>query len=189
MDEDQMQTLWFENVRTALANENQNDLVNMNISWSAYFASLQVSVPKPPAIIALLPMLRDVAHSPAMVKHGMNIIQQITVRVNPGQIPVLTVDQPLYAIAKNIQWKWPDEYGERQYVVLMGGLHIEMAMLKVIGDWLDGSGWTYVMTSANVTTEGHVHSWSAERFTHIQRSMGPSSNSSGSVHSSSQVIC
>ena len=36
----------------------------------------------------------------------------------------------------------------------MGGLHIEMAMLKVIGDWLDGSGWTYVMTSANVTTEG-----------------------------------
>ena len=39
-------------------------------------------------------------------------------------------------------------------VILMGGLHIEMAMLKLICDWLDGSGWTYVMTSANVTTEG-----------------------------------
>ena len=38
----------------------------------------------------------------------------------------------------------------------MRGLHIEMAMLKVIGDWLDGSGWTYVMTSANVTTEGRA---------------------------------
>ena len=31
-----------------------------------------------------------------------------------------------------------------------------MAMLKVIGDWLDGSGWTYVMISANVTTEGRA---------------------------------
>ena len=28
-----------------------------------------------------------------------------------------------------------------------------MAMLKLIGDWLDGSSWTYVMTSANVTTQ------------------------------------
>ena len=35
-----------------------------------------------------------------------------------------------------------------------GGLHIEISMLKVIGDWLDGSGWIYVMTSATVTTEG-----------------------------------
>ena len=38
----------------------------------------------------------------------------------------------------------------------MGGLHIEMAMLKLIGDWLDGSGWTYVMTSANVTSDGVI---------------------------------
>ena len=31
-----------------------------------------------------------------------------------------------------------------------------MAMLSVIGEWLDGSGWTYVMTVANVTTEGRA---------------------------------
>ena len=37
-----------------------------------------------------------------------------------------------------------------------GGLHIEMAMLKVIGIWLDESGWSCVMTSANVTTEERV---------------------------------
>ena len=59
-------------------------------------------------------------------------------------------------IAKKIQWTWPDEYGERQYVVMMGGLHIEMAMLTVIGDWLEGSGWTNVMSSAKVTTEGRA---------------------------------
>lgn len=167
MNDDQMQKCWFEKVRTALSDEDHNDPVNMNISWSACFASLQMFVPKPPAIISLLPLFRDGAHSPAMVKHGMNIIQQITARVNPDQIPVLTVDQPLYAIAKRIQWKWPEEYGERQYVVLMGGLHIEMAMLKVIGDWLNGSGWTYVMTSANVTTEGRADG--LQKGSHISR--------------------
>ena len=121
IDEDEMQTMWLEPVKTALADEIQDYRASLDISWSAYFASLQVSVPKPPAMVALLPMFRDVAHSPAMVKHGMDIIKQITVRVNPSQIPVFTVDQPLFAITKEIQWRWPDEYGERQYVILMGG--------------------------------------------------------------------
>ena len=65
-----------------------------------------------------------------------------TQHVNPGQVPVLTVDQPLYAIAKAIQWSWPDQYGEGKY-----GLHIEMALLNVLGNWLDGSGWVAIMAT------------------------------------------
>ncbi len=38
----------------------------------------------------------------------------------------------------------------------MGGLHIEMAILKVLGNWLDGSGWVAIMASTNVTTEGRA---------------------------------
>ena len=34
------------------------------------------------------------------MRHGMDIIARITAHVNPGQIPVFTVDQPLYVIAK-----------------------------------------------------------------------------------------
>ena len=166
-NDDQRHKLWLEHVRAELAKEQTEDQVNMDISWSAFFATLQLSVPKPPAIISLLPLFRDSAHSPSMVKHGMDIIREVTHHVNPGQIPVLTVDQPLYAIAKRIQWKWPDEYGQRQYVVLMGGLHIEMAMLKVIGDWLDGSGWTYVMIAGNVTTEGRASN--VQKGSHISR--------------------
>ena len=41
-------------------------------------------------------------------------------------------------------------------MLLIGGLHIEMAILSVIGDWLSGSGWSFVMTAANVTTEGRM---------------------------------
>ena len=36
-------------------------------------------------------------------------------------------------------------HGEEKYVVLMGGLHIEKALLNVLGNWLDGSGWVAVM--------------------------------------------
>ena len=153
VDSEMNETPWLDKITTAFADENQTECEN--ISWSAHYANLQENVPKPPAIITLLPLFRDGAHSPAMIKHGMNLIRQITFQVNPEQIPVLTVDQPLYAIAKRIQWKWPDDYGEKCYDILMGGLHIEMAMLKVLGSWLDGSGWSYV-TSANVTTEGRA---------------------------------
>ena len=39
-----------------------------------------------------------------------------------------------------MQWKWPDTHGEDKYVVMMGGLHIEMAMWNTFGDYLEGSG-------------------------------------------------
>ena len=66
------------------------------------------------------------------------------------------MDQPLYAIAKKVQWYWPAVYGEDKVVVLLGGLHIEMAVLAVMGDWFDGSGWTSVMAAAIVTTDGRA---------------------------------
>jgi hypothetical protein len=110
----------------------------------------------PPAITGLLPLFRYNAHSLAMVKHGMNVIQQATEHVSHAQMPVITIDQPLYAIGEKIQWSWPLQYGEEKYVVMMGGLHIEMALFGAIGGWLNGSEWVAVMTTANVTTEGRA---------------------------------
>ena len=118
-----------------------------NISWSAYFAHLQFAVDHPPAISALMPLFCGNAHSVAMVKHGMDIIMKATDLVNPAQIPLLTLYQSLYTIAKQIQWSWPSIYAEEKYVVLMGGLHIDL---------LEGSGRAAFMASANVTTEGRV---------------------------------
>ena len=39
-----------------------------------------------------------------MTKHGMNILKQITNYLNPGQTPVMAFDQPLFALAKYVQW-------------------------------------------------------------------------------------
>ncbi len=143
LESDEAQTAWLRRVIQLLQKEQLDK--DDNISWSAYFAHLQYSLRRPPAISGLMPLFRDNAHSVAMVKHGMDIIIKATLHVNPGQVPVLTVDQPLYAIAKEMQWSWPDQYGEGKYVVLMGGLHIEMALLNVLGNWLDGSGWVQYM--------------------------------------------
>ena len=43
-------------------------------------------------------------------------------------------------------------------VVMMGGLHIEMNLLKLLGDWLSGSGWITALVQANITSSGKAES-------------------------------
>ena len=62
------------------------------------------------------------------------------------------VDQSLYALAKQIQGKWSEKYGEDKFVLMLGGLHIEMTALKTIGDWLQGSGWAQALVQAGIAT-------------------------------------
>ncbi len=76
-----------------------------------------------------------------------------------NQIPVLTVDQPLCLLSqKRYNGHGLNVYGEDKFVVMMGGLHIELSFLKVLGDWLEGSGWTSILATSNVTTEGRADS-------------------------------
>jgi len=42
---------------------------------------------------------------------------------------------------------------------MFGGLHIEMASLKVLGDLLEGSGWAAAVVQAGVATSGTAHSF------------------------------
>ena len=52
----------------------------------------------------------------------------------------MACDQPIFVLAKQIQWEWSDIYGEYKFVVMFGGLHIEMAAFLLLGDLLKGSG-------------------------------------------------
>ena len=94
-----------------------------------------------------------------MIKHGVNVLRWATEYLNPGQIPVMTFDTPLFALAKFIQWKWPDTHGEDKFVTMLGGLHIEMAMWKTYGDYLDGSGWTNALVQAGIASSGTADSF------------------------------
>lgn len=128
-----------------------------NISWAAYHASQQpiLLIEPPPAIIAMLPLFQSFA----MIRHSMDMIKKAVQELNPGQVPVIAVDQPLYAISKLIQWNWPANYGEEQFVIILGGLHIEMAILKVLGNWLEDSGWMEALVQANIASAGTAESF------------------------------
>ena len=84
----------------------------------------------------------------------MDVQRQAITYLNPGQIPVTTFDQPLFTLAKLVQWKWPEAYGESVHVVMMGGLHIEMALWNTLGDVLEASVWTAALTEAEVASSG-----------------------------------
>ena len=127
------------------------------MSWASYHASNQIICEDTPTTLTqLMPLFYEKAASAAMVKHGMDVQRQATEFLNPGQIPV---DAPLYALAKLVQWKWPNTHGEDKYVVMLGGLHIEMAKWSTIGDYLEASGWTTALTQAGVASSGTADSF------------------------------
>ena len=94
-----------------------------------------------------------------MIRHSMDIVKAAVQHLNPGQTPVLAADQPLYALAKKIQWTWPATHGEDHFVIMFGGLHIEMATLKLLGDWLEDSGWTNALVQAEIASSGTANSF------------------------------
>ena len=102
-----------------------------------------------------------------MIRLSMDVVKRAVHLLNPGQVPVLTLDQPLFTIAKQIQWNWPDVYGEEKFVILLGGLHIEMAGLTTLGDFLDGSGWTHALTQADLATAEKAESFLKK--SHVKR--------------------
>ena len=93
------------------------------------------------SIETLLPLFHVKAATPEMIRHGMELVKMTTEHLNPYQIPVLVVDQPLYV---------PEILGEDKFVVMLGGLHIEMALWSNIGDLLFGSGWPETLNEAGL---------------------------------------
>ena len=129
------------------------------ITWAAYHASFVTPQNVMPALSQLMPVFYEKAATAAMVKHGMTVQQKAIQHLNPGQIPVTAFDAPLFALAKLVQWKWPTTHGEDKHVVMLGGLHIEMAMWNTFGDYLEGSGWTNALTQANIASCGTADSF------------------------------
>ena len=94
-----------------------------------------------------------------MITHGLDIIKTAVDYLNRGQLPVIAFDQPLYALAKLVQWNWEGNYGEKYFVIMIGPLHIEMAALKTIGDWLKDSGWSLAISEADIPSSGTADSF------------------------------
>ena len=165
LDVNQQEQQWLNTVVQHLDNDDFEK--DTYISWAAYHAQQQSTPVRPKAKNALLSLFHENANSVAMIKHAMTIIKETTEHLNPGQIPVVVMDQPLFSLAKQIQWTWP-HLSEEHFVVMLGALHIEMAILNMLGKWLDGSGWSSALVEAGVATSGRASALLSA--SHVKRS-------------------
>ena len=62
----------------------------------------------------------------------------------------MTVDQPLFNLAKKNQLTFFEFLGEDRFAVLLGGLHIEMALWSTLSDLMLGSGWPESLKDAGI---------------------------------------
>ena len=96
-----------------------------NIFWEAYHADQQPTqntcISPSITFTAMLSLFHKDSKSFAMIQHSKDMIKLVVQKVNKAQVPVITLDLPLYAITKNIQWNWPESYGEKQFFLVLGG--------------------------------------------------------------------
>ena len=87
--------LWLENVRTTIDTQ-QNLQEGECLSWAAYHSSRQKEQDDTQqAISSLLPLFPDDSKSVAMIRHAVEMIRRAVTHLNPGQVPVIALDQPL----------------------------------------------------------------------------------------------
>lgn len=148
---------WLDNTRQVLYERelSKEDIV----SWAAYRASKSSPLSHQPALISLLLMFTENAHSLAMIAQAINFISSAVKHLNPCQIPLVAVDQPLFALGKQIQWKVGGAYDKSHVVVMLSGLHIEMAAFKALGKWVLGGGWPGALTNATVASPDVANSF------------------------------
>ena len=103
----------------------------------------------------ILPLIREKVNSLNCQYHCMNIIMDTIGEINPSQTSVDVCDQPIYALTKQLQWRFPRNF--RKYFCLFGGLHVEKCLLVLHSDFIKGSGLPEVLGLS-----GHVH-----RYGHI----------------------
>ena len=123
-------------------------------AWASFHAQ-SITKATTPTESSMLPLFHEKADTPDMIKHTMELAITITEKLSPGQMPVLYLDEPLYAQAKKLQWQHP-HIAEDKIVIMLGGLHIEMAILCLIGTLLKESGWSEILADASVITPGQA---------------------------------
>ena len=72
------------------------------ISFAAFHSKMTTAISSK-SVSQLLALFPDSVNTPATVRHCALVIKSITKKMNPGQIPVITVDQPAYALRKQVQ--------------------------------------------------------------------------------------
>ena len=65
-------------------------------------------------------LLLEKACDPVTMAYILKLTQNVTEHLNPGQVPWIETDIPLYMIAKRLQWKYSERFGKDKMLVTMG---------------------------------------------------------------------
>ena len=138
---------WLENTDELLESE-------MCKSWAQDHSLMNRCEEIYPGINAILPLITKEVHTIETRYQCMMITRKTINKLNPQQTPIDVADQPVYALSKEIQWRFRDEYGQGSYFVLFGGLHIEQSLLKIHGDIIKGSGMEEILNANELSIIG-----------------------------------
>lgn len=106
---------------------------------------------------ALPPLLLDNACPLTIIKQFMDMVMNAVEHFTAGSTPIVIIfGQLLFASAKQIQRKWPHDYNEEKFVIL---LHIEMARLKTLHNWLHWSRWVRILVQTEIANAGTADSF------------------------------
>ena len=103
-------------------------------------------MPSVPTTSILLQLINESINSPAIVKHYMVVVQRTIQDINPSQVLVITADLSGYTLLKQIQWKYSNTFGKDSFAITMGGLHLEIATVAVLGlmlHWIWNQAWPF----------------------------------------------
>ena len=90
------------------------------ISWAAHHANTLEPPTCPLSRSYMLPLFLESLTSPTLAWHATRFLHQAITYLNPGQTPVMSADQPLFALAKKLQWTYPEsKLGEDLFLVTL----------------------------------------------------------------------
>ena len=107
-----------------------------------------------PDISAVLPPIDEPIYTLDMQYHCMNNILNTINTFNPGQITVDTIDQPIFALTKELMIRFPDKFGPDKYFCLFGSHHIEKSLLIICGQVIKSIGLDEVIWTCGLSVVG-----------------------------------
>ena len=105
-------------------------------SWSAFNTMVSANVP-PRTNIGYCPMIQGSSTEFSTIYTVMKSVQAISAGVGQSS-SVVTFDLAIYSKAKEIQWRYPNEF--KDLTIRIGGFHIALNFLSVIGKQFKESG-------------------------------------------------
>jgi len=122
------------------------------ISWSSYHS--ESDIPSKTGIHSLMPLISEKVNTLKSQYHCMSIIKKTSYHLNSKQVPIDTSDQPVFALSKEVQLRYPSTFGHDKYICLLGDLHLEHSLLLMHGSLIKGSGLDSILHFSKLSTEG-----------------------------------